>query len=186
MSAPRRERLVRRQVRYRGRVVELYLDRVRDDRGGRHWREVVGHRPAVAVVPLLAPDRILLIRQYRYAVRRFLWELPAGLVETGESPARAARRELEEETGYQARHWRLARRIYSSPGFSQEIIHLFIAQGLTRVGNTRLDPDEFVSAKAWSLPAARAVLRQGSAQDGKTLLGVQLAWERLKKTKTGL
>jgi ADP-ribose pyrophosphatase len=186
VSAPRREYRVRRQVRYQGRVVELYRDRVRDARGGRHWREVIGHRPAVAVVPLLAPDRILLIRQYRYAVGRFLWELPAGLVEPGESPVAAARRELEEETGYQAKNLHLACSIYSSPGFSQEVIHIFIGQGLARVGKTRLDPDEFISAKVWSLPAALARLQQGSAQDGKTLLGVQLALEKLKKRKTGL
>lgn len=186
MSAPRRESLVRRRVRYRGRVVDLYQDRVRDDHGGRYWREVVGHRPAVAVVPLLAPDRILLIRQFRYAVGRFLWELPAGLVEPGEPPLKAARRELEEETGYRAERWRLACRIFSSPGFCREIIHLFVAQGLARVGAPRLDADEFVSAKAWTLPAALRLLRRGGVQDGKTLLGVQLALGEAKKRKTGL
>lgn len=186
MNAPRRESLVRRRVRYRGRVVELFQDRVRDDHGGRYWREVVGHRPAVAVVPLLASGRILLIRQFRYAVGRFLWELPAGLVEPGEPPVKAARRELQEETGFRAKRWQLVCRIFSSPGFCREVIHLYLAQGLVRTGAPCLDEDEFVSAKAWTLPAALRLLRRGGVQDGKTLLGVQLALGALKKAKTGL
>ncbi|MEW6516479.1 MAG: NUDIX hydrolase [candidate division FCPU426 bacterium] len=184
--APRRETLIRRHRQFQGRVVDLYVDQVRDAGGERHRREVVGHQPAVAVVPMLGRDRLLLIRQFRYAVGRFLWELPAGLVESGESPLAAAKRELKEETGYHAGCWQRAHSIYSSPGFCQEVIHLYLAWDLVRKGNPCPDQDEFLSVKPWDLREAFGLFQPQGIQDGKTLLGLNLAREWSKNKKTGL
>lgn len=173
MTGPGRERRLRRRTLYRGRVVDLHVDQVVLPNRSRHVREVVGHRPAVAVVALLPGERVLLVRQHRYAVGRSLWELPAGLLDPGETPSRAAARELREETGYRAERFRRLGTIYSSPGFSQERIHLFLAEGLRpAAGGQDLDEDELLSVH--SVPLARALdrVRRGAVADGKTALGL--------------
>jgi ADP-ribose pyrophosphatase len=175
VTEPGRERRLRRRTVYRGRIVSLHVDQVALPNGSRHLREVVGHRPAVAVVALLPGERVLLVRQHRYAVGRRLWELPAGIVDPGETPRQAAVRELREETGYRASRFRLLGAIYSSPGFSQERVHLYLAEGLRPAGPPTPDEDELLTAR--SLPLARALnlVRAGTAADGKTVLGLYWA-----------
>ncbi|MCD4813798.1 NUDIX hydrolase [bacterium] len=175
---PAREKKIKGRVLYRGRILDVFVDTVRVPGGGEHIREVVGHRPAVAIVPVLPKGKIVIIRQYRYAVKKYLWELPAGLIDRGETPLKAARRELLEETGYQAGKMHSLVSVYSSPGFSQEKIHLFIARDLKKVSDPALDSDEFLVAKVMAWRTALTLVRKGEIEDGKTVLGLMLAREK--------
>jgi len=165
-----RERKVKRRVIFRGRVVDLYVDDVRLPDGGLHIREIVDHKPAVAVVPLLPDAQVVLVRQFRYAVGRWMWEIPAGIIDPGESPLQAATRELREETGYRSRALRSLGEVYTSPGFCRERIHLYVAKDLKRVGEPDLDEDELLTASAVPYVRALRMIRQGLIQDAKTVL----------------
>lgn len=176
------ERRRSRRVYYRGRVLDLWVDQVSlPNRKGTFVREVVGHRPGVAVVPVLPDGRILLVDQYRYAVRRRVWEIPAGLLEARERPLDGARRELLEETGYQAATWQPLGEVYSSPGFCEEKVHLYLATGLTRQGRPRPDRDELVRVKTFTATQLGRWLDQRRIQDSKTVAGLCLAWRKLSR-----
>jgi len=173
------ERRLRRRTVYRGRVVDLFVDEIRARGGGRFIREVVGHRPAVAVVPLLPGPKVVLVRQFRYAIGRWSWEIPAGLLNRGERPATAARRELREETGYAARHLEPLVRVFSSPGFSREMIHLYIAKELKYAGPPKPDADEWLEAVILPFDRARRLAEKGEIQDAKSVLGLCLTARNL-------
>lgn len=148
--------LLGRQTRFRGRLLRLEVDRVREPRpeggfGPLSRREVVRHPGAVAVVARTAANEIVLVRQYRYAAGRTLLEIPAGTREPGEEPGATAVRELAEETGYRAGEWRPLGSFFTAPGFCDEVIHLFLAEGLTP-GAPAPDPGE--SVEPVLLPAA--------------------------------
>jgi ADP-ribose pyrophosphatase len=174
VTQPGREQKLRRRTVYRGRILNLFVDQVRLPNRREYIREIVDHKPAVAVVPVLPDGRVVLVRQFRYAVGRMLWELPAGIIEPREKPLAAAVRELREETGYRARRFRLLGKIFTSPGFCRERIYLYLADGLQRAGTPRPDADELVLASALRLPQALTLIRRGRIQDGKTVLG--LCW----------
>lgn len=175
-----RERRVRRKVVYQGKILDLWVDEVRLGRLA-SVREVVNHRPAVAVVPILQNGHVVLIQQYRYAIKKLLWEIPAGIRDTGESSRAAASRELREETGYGAGRLLPLTSVWSSPGFCRESIDLFLARDLSRIGKPCPDEDEFILFK--SMPFSRALdwIRQGLIQDAKTVLGLHLAAIKLGK-----
>ncbi|RMH08015.1 MAG: NUDIX hydrolase, partial [Armatimonadetes bacterium] len=135
------EELIESHIIYRGRVVTLRIDTVRLPSGRTARREIVEHRGAVAIVPLLNPETVLLIRQYRQAVGEALLEIPAGTLEPDEPPDRCARRELEEETGYAARQLRKLFSQYLAPGYSQEVLHVYLAESLQPT-RQHLDEDE--------------------------------------------
>ncbi|MBN1595790.1 NUDIX hydrolase [candidate division FCPU426 bacterium] len=170
-----------RRVVYRGKILDLYVDRVRVPDGSRHLREVVGHTPAVAVVPLLADGRVLLVRQFRYAIGKKLLEIPAGLLAAREQPRQAALRELREETGYHAGSLQLLASFYSSPGYCREKIDLFLARHLKRTGSLSLDRDEFLEVLALPFTQALRLLEKGKIIDGKSVVGLLLAAHRMKK-----
>jgi ADP-ribose pyrophosphatase len=119
---------------YRGKIINVRTDTVRVPEGTTMEREVVEHPGAVAILALDAQDRVLMIQQYRHPVGELLWELPAGLRDVaGEPTAQTARRELLEETGYQARDWHVLADYFSSPGITTERLRVFLARGLTEV-----------------------------------------------------
>jgi ADP-ribose pyrophosphatase len=145
-----------------------------DEKGRSVRREIVRHPGAVVIVPVLADGRLVLIRNYRIAVDDRLWELPAGKLEEGEEPQRAAGRELEEETGYRAGRIRPLTAFFTSPGFADELIHAFIAEDLTFVGQN-LEPGEQIEAEALGRDEVLAMIADGRIRDGKTIAAV-LMW----------
>lgn len=161
---------------YSGRVVNLDLDTVRFPDNSTGKLEMFRHPGASAVVPFLdppdAPDpRVLLIRQFRHAADDFIWEVPAGRLDAGESPEACAARELEEETGMRADRLERLTTILTTPGFTDERIHLFMATGL-QPGKHDREADEFmeVAPRPWSV--VMAMIRSGEIADGKTLVGL--------------
>lgn len=178
----RQARVQKSREVFRGRVFTVRQDVVVEPapprQGGPQQpvvREVVKHGGSVVVVPVLADGRIVLVRQYRYAVGGFLWELVAGGIDPGESPRAAARRELEEETGYRARHLRRLLRYFPTPGFLTEEMHLYCATGL-RSGRARPEADESLETRAFRQVELERLLRRGELRDGKTLIGLLWLW----------
>jgi len=164
---------------YTGRVISLDVDTVRFPDGSTGELEMVRHPGASAVVPFLSDPagddpQLLLIRQYRYAAEGYLYEIPAGRLDDGESPERCARRELQEETGCTAAHVEHLFTMFTTPGFTDEKIHLFLATGLTR-GAARHEFDEFLTLETVPLSRALAMVERGEIQDAKTALGLLYA-----------
>jgi ADP-ribose pyrophosphatase len=170
-------RIASRRI-HSGRVLDLDLDTVRFPNGQTGELEMIRHPGAAAVIPVLTPDgtedpQLLLIRQYRYAADGFIWEVPAGRLEAGESPETCARRELQEETGATAGRWDRLTTIYTTPGFTDERIHLFAARDLVvRREDTNREPDEFMEVKPVSLRQALEMIRGGEMVDAKTVVAV--------------
>ena len=165
--------LVSSERLYSGRVINLDRDTVRFPDGSTGQLEMIRHPGASAVVPFLdeprgADPRIHLIRQFRHAADGPIWEIPAGRLDPGETPATCAQRELEEEIGLTADVLARVTTIYTTPGFTDEKIHLFMAHEL-RKGVHKRDPDEFmeVHTRRWS--EVMTMVRTGEIQDGKTL-----------------
>jgi ADP-ribose pyrophosphatase len=168
--APRVRVLDSKKV-YSGKVVQLRLDRVVEPDGVEVTREVVCHSGSAVVLPRLRDGRVLLVRQFRYPARRMLWELAAGCIEPGETPTQAARRELQEETGYRARTFKPLLSFFSSPGFLDERMHLIQASGLTR-HQARPEPDERIRLGWFTPRQLRRMLCTGQIEDAKTLVGL--------------
>lgn len=164
---------------YSGRVIDLDVDTVRFPDGSTGDLEMIRHSGASAVVPFLSgpmgeDPQLLLIRQYRYAAGGYLYEIPAGRLEQGEDPAECASRELREETGCTAAKFDFLTTIYTTPGFTDERIHLYMATGLER-GDTAHEPDEFMTVEAVTLSAALQLIQKGEINDGKTVVGILFA-----------
>ena len=166
-----RFRTVRSETLYRGRVLTLKLDEVVEPGGVEVRRELVVHPGSVVVLPLLADGRVVLVRQFRYAARRSLWELVAGSLEPRESVLAAARRELLEETGYRARTMRRLLSFYPSPGFLTERMHLVQARGLTP-GPAQLEVDERIEVGRFTRSELSRMVSSGGIEDGKTLVAL--------------
>lgn len=172
----RARRLATRRI-YEGRVLSLDVDEVEEPGGIQAVREVVRHRGSVASLPVLDDGRVVLVRQYRYPVDREVWELPAGRLDPGESVEEGARRELEEEVGLRAAHLEGIGVFYTTPGFCDEVMHLFRATGLTPVP-ARPEADERIETRTLDFEEARAMMRRGEVQEGKTLVALLLESER--------
>jgi ADP-ribose pyrophosphatase len=162
---------------YKGKVVHLMVEEVTLPNGNRATVEVIRHPGAAAVVPFLSRDEILLVRQYRHAAGGYLLEVPAGKLDPGEPPEVCAERETEEEVGY--RPGRLIRlgSIITTPGFTDEIIHLFAAYDLTP-GRTQLGPDEVLSVLRIPFAEALAQVERGEIEDAKSVCAILLAARR--------
>jgi 8-oxo-dGTP pyrophosphatase MutT (NUDIX family) len=179
-AAPHEYRLLASEQVYEGRVISLRLDTVAMPGGGESVREVVTHPGAVAVVALDDEGRVVLLRQYRHPVGEYLWELPAGLRdEDGEPPLETAKRELAEEVLLAAEHWSLLTTTYSSPGFCDELVFVYLAEGLSAadrpVGFT-VEHEE-LDMTVERMPLAEAVQRvfDGDIRNGTAVIGLLAA-----------
>jgi ADP-ribose pyrophosphatase len=164
---------------YSGRIINLDIDTVRFPDGNIGELEMIRHPGASAVIPFLTDPAgddptVLLIRQYRYAAERYLYEVPAGRLDPGEAPEACARRELREETGCTAERVEHLFTMYTTPGFTDEKIHLFMAVGITRGENAR-EADEFIEMEPMLLSQALSLVEQGEIQDAKTALALLFA-----------
>jgi ADP-ribose pyrophosphatase len=158
---------------YEGRIINLRLDSVSLENGNTAMREVVEHPGAVGIVALKENGDIVMVKQYRKAVEQVLLELPAGKLEQGENPLDCAARELTEETGYTAGDLRYLVSFYTSPGFSNEIMHMFLATNL-KEGKNDPDDDEMVETVEISRDRAMDMILKGEIKDGKTIAGILL------------
>jgi ADP-ribose pyrophosphatase len=158
---------------YQGKIFSMAVESVAFPDGTIKDREVVRHPGAAAMVPLFDNGEVALIKQYRHAVGAFLWEIPAGTLEPHESPLACARRELAEETGFEAKDLVEVTQILPAPGYTDECIHIFLATGLTPV-QQRLDDDEVLKVQPTPLDRALEMIREGKIQDAKTITGLLL------------
>ena len=176
-EAPETGKVSSRRV-YTGRVISLDVDEVRFPDGSIGELEMIRHSGASAVVPLLdaakADPDVVLIRQYRSAANGYLYEIPAGRLNPDESPEECAGRELREETGYSAGRLRQLTTIFTTPGFTDEQIHLFVAENLTN-GVATPEADEFMELHPIPLSRAVAMVHSGEIVDAKTAIGLLLA-----------
>jgi ADP-ribose pyrophosphatase len=173
MPEPRAARVRRHSRVYEGRVVSLDVDEVSEPGGVEGTREVVRQPGSVAALPVLADGRIVLVRQYRYAVDAFVWELPAGRRDPDETPEKGALRELEEEVGLSAGTLEPISTFWTTPGFCDEVMYLFRATGLAQVP-PRPEADERIEQATFTLDEALAMVRRGDIREGKTLVALLL------------
>jgi len=168
---PHLAKILNTKLVFKGRVFNVRRDRVSEPGGVVAIREVVTHNGSVVVLPVFDDGSILLIRQYRHAANRFLWELVAGRIERGESLATGARRELIEETGYTARRMKKLFHFFPSPGVMTEQMFVFLATGLT-LGAATPDEDERITSRRFPLAAVERMIERGKIHDGKTISAV--------------
>lgn len=163
---------------YNGRIIEVFYDDVELSNGNRTIREVVAHQDGSAIVAVNDNEEILLVKQYRYPLDRDIVELPAGLVDEGETPLETAKRELKEETGYEAKKWEELTSMYSSPGWQDEQVHIFAARGLKKTSEQQLDGDEILTYSTQPFEEVLQKVNNGEITDAKTIIGVLLYWYR--------
>jgi ADP-ribose pyrophosphatase len=165
------EKRARKNTVYKGKMVDWCCDDVVLPNGGKATREYMDHPGAVGVVPVLPNGDIVFVRQYRYPVEEVTLELPAGKLDKGEDPLTCVRRELAEETGYTARTITPLLDYWPTPAFANEVLHMFVAEGLTG-GDARPDHDEFIEKAELPLDAALELLKSGRIKDSKTLVAL--------------
>lgn len=171
-------RLATRRIHH-GRIIDLDVDTVRFPDGSTAEMDIIRHPGASAIVPFLtsphdADPQLLMLRQYRYAAAGYLWEIPAGRLDAGEAPHECAVRELREETGCTATRVEHLYTMFTTPGFTDEVIHVFAASGLTR-GVTSHESDEFMEVVPMPLTEAMERIRVGEIRDAKTALAILYA-----------
>jgi ADP-ribose pyrophosphatase len=165
---------------HKGRVFSLVNENYTLENGVTSEMDFIQHPGAAAMVPLLNNQEVVLIKQYRHAIREFIWEIPAGTLDAGESPLNCARRELVEETGYSADDWQQLGTITPLPGCSDERIHIFLASDL-KPAEQHLDDDEMLNVHIVKFNDALQMILAGGISDGKTISGLFLASHWLGK-----
>jgi len=182
-SGKKRVQVLSSKLAYDGKVFKVVSDRVKEPSGITAQRDIVRHSGSVVVLAIDesgGEPRVLLERQYRYAAQDFLWELPAGRIDPGEGALAGAKRELIEETGYRARQWKRAVIFYSSPGFLDETMAIYLARQLTS-GDAQPEEDESIECKLIALSQTIEMIFSGKIRDGKTIAGVLWLAEALRR-----
>jgi ADP-ribose pyrophosphatase len=173
------------EVAYQGPLFRVTRDRIVEPGGNESTREVVRHNGSVVILAIDSSKSkkdpwVVIERQYRHAAGQYLWELPAGKLDPGEEPLTGAQRELEEETGYRAKKWKLLIEYWASPGFLGESMKLFLAEGLI-AGEAHPEEDEKIDFRLVKLSDLLKKIAKGEIKDGKTLVGTMLYARKLKK-----
>jgi len=174
-------RRLRTKTIYRGRVATLSLDTLRTPSGGTYIRETIRHPVSVVILPVLDDGRVVMIRQFRHAANRVIWEIPAGTTEPGEPLLACAKRELAEETGYSARRWRRSCGFYPAPGISTERMVVYVARGLRKLARpVPKDKDEQISVHPTPARTVLHLLRTNRIVDAKTMIGILWGLGRIR------
>lgn len=166
------------EMKFDGKLIKVTYD-IADVNGKEAWREVVHHPGASAVVAIDENNRIIMEKQFRYALNDYLLEIPAGKLDKGEDPLVCAKRELEEETGIIASEWISLGTIATSPGFCNEVIHLYVAKGLSK-GEIHWDEDEYVEVERYTFDELLQRIKEEKIKDSKSLSALLLAMPYLK------
>ena len=166
------------EMKFDGKLIKVTYD-VAEVNGKEAWREVVHHPGASAVVAIDEDNRIIMEKQFRYALNDYLLEIPAGKLDAGEDPLVCAKRELEEETGIIASEWISLGTIATSPGFCNEVIHLYVAKGLSK-GEIHWDEDEYVEVERYTFDELLQRIKEEKIKDSKSLSALLLAMPYLK------
>lgn len=161
------------EVKFDGKLLKLTYD-IADVNGKDAGREVVHHPGATAIVAITEEGKVVMERQFRYALSQSLLEIPAGKLDGSEDPLHCAQRELAEETGYTAKEWISLGTIATSPGFCNEVLHLYLAKGLTK-GETNWDSDEYIELEYYTLAELMVAIQNESIKDSKSLAALMLA-----------
>ena len=173
-------KILKSTVVHEGPVFGVRRDEVLEPGGVRATREVVTHSGSVVVLPVLDDGRVVLIRQYRHAARQYLWELVAGRIDGGETPKRAAARELLEETGYRAKRFSVFLNVFPTPGFVEERMFILLAEGL-KAGEAQPEEDEKIEVRAYSVKELKQMIRRGKLRDAKSVAGILYYMTFLRK-----
>ena len=171
-----KETTVSSDLIYTGKTIQLRVDTVEVPNKGYQKREIIEHNGAVAIVAITEDNKIVLVKQYRKAIEQFLYELPAGKVEIGETPLDCAIRELKEETGYSVDSLKLIHKYYTTPGFSNQLVFIYLAKGLTP-GESKLDEDEFLEVHEIDKDEVYNMIARNEIEDAKTSIGMLLIKE---------
>lgn len=166
-----KEELIASETIYKGRIFDVKVDDVKLPDGNFAKREIVDHWGAVAIIAITEDRKILLVRQYRHAVNKELYELPAGKLDLDLDELSTAKQELKEETGYEAGEWEKIYECWTTPGFSNERMHFFTAFSLKKV-EQQLEADEFLDVIEVSIIEALEMIKKGQIEDAKTSLGI--------------
>lgn len=168
------EKTLKSEEIFSGKIISLHLQEVELPNGKTSKREIIKHPGAVAILAVTPENKIIMVEQYRKALERTIVEIPAGKLEKGEEPDACARRELEEETGYVCESLELLTSFFTSPGFADEIVHVYLAKGLTKKEDSAaLDEDEFVNLEELTLEEALQYVKEQKIYDAKTIYAVQ-------------
>jgi len=168
------EKTLKSEHIFSGRIIQVQVDEVELPNGKTSTRELVKHPGAVAIIAVTDDNKIVMVEQYRKPLEKTIVEIPAGKLEKGEEPSLCAKRELEEETGYDCQSLELISSFYTSPGFADEIIHVYLAKGLSKKENAAgLDEDEFVNLMEITLEEAQTLIEEQRIFDAKTIFAVQ-------------
>lgn len=177
------EKTIKRTELFNGRIIEVALDEVQLPDGKTAARELVFHHGGVGIIPITAENKMIFVKQFRKPLEKVVLEIPAGKIDPGEGaqPEKTAARELEEETGYQAKTLTHLASMYLSPGFSNELLHIYSAENLVKIENPLpQDEDEVLELYELTFAEAKQALADGLICDAKTIFALQY-WELKQK-----
>lgn len=171
------------EKKYHGKIIDLTIDRIRYDSGKESIREVIEHPGGAVIVGLFDNNDILLIRQYRHPFKREVIELPAGKLDVKEDPLHCAQRELQEETGYTAKSWTKLTSIMTTPGFCDEVLHIFLAKDLSLSEKGQSLEEGETTIQTMKIPVQKGIemIRNGEIVDAKTIIGIYLGREAVQQ-----
>jgi ADP-ribose pyrophosphatase len=175
------EKTLHSETIYEGRIIDVRVEDVQLPNGKQSKRELIDHPGAVAIIAQTPDDKVLAVRQYRKALGKAIVEIPAGKLEQGEEPELTAVRELEEETGYTCEKLEKVISFYTSPGFANELVHLYVAKGLTKKGEQSADEDEFLDLLHLSIEEMEEMLDSQEIHDAKTAYAIMYLKMKLIK-----
>ena len=169
------EKVLSQEMIYEGKIINLRRDKVTVV-NGTSYREVVEHSGGAVIAAVTADRKMVMVRQYRRPADKVMFEAPAGKIDPGEDPLETAGRELREETGYTADNIRYLTKFYTSVGFSEEVLYLYLCTGLTK-GETDFDDNEALEIEEWDIDELHRMVMRGEIDDAKTLIAIEYVYE---------